>query len=130
MSHAGRALARIAIAGIVAYGVAAALRYGLIERDDIGTACESGASSWTCGLRMLVIQAFVHDVFGIASVVAATLAAWRRSAMLAMFAIAMGVAGMVLYSFAWSVIGMLGGALVLARVQCKWQQHGEAERQH
>jgi N-acetylmuramic acid 6-phosphate (MurNAc-6-P) etherase len=46
------ALARIAVTGTIAHGIAAALRYGLIGRDDLGIACESGAS----GLRYIYID--------------------------------------------------------------------------
>ena len=127
MGHAMRAFARIAATVTVAYAVAAAVRYGLVERDDLGSICQSAASPWWCDLRMLVIRGFLNDVFGLSSVVLAALAVWQRSAPLATLAVAIGTFGMVLYGFTWSGIGMLGGAMVLARLQGQWQQHTQAE---
>jgi Fe2+ transport system protein B len=102
--------------------VAAAVRYGFIEREDLGLLCQSATPPWWCGARLLVIQAFLHDVFGLASVALAAFAAWRRSAAAAILAAAIGTVGMVLYGFTLSGVGVLGGALVLARLQGQWQQ--------
>ena len=128
MGHATRAFVRIAAAIVVASAIAMAVRYGLVERDDLGSICQSAASPWWCDLRMLVIRGFLNDVFGRASLVLAALAIWRRSALAATLAVAIGTFGMVLYSFMWSGIGMLGGVMVLARLQGQWQQHAEAEQ--
>jgi len=128
MGHATRAFVRIAATIVVAYAIATAVRYGLVERDDLGSICQSAASPWWCDLRMLVIRGFLNDVFGRASLVLAALAIWRRSAVAATLAVAIGTFGMVLYSFTWSGIGVLGGALVLARLQGQWQQHAQAEQ--
>ena len=122
LEQAGRVVATIAATVIVAYLVAAAVRYGLIEREDLGLLCDTAAAPWWCGLRLLIIQAFVHDVFGLSSVVLAAAAAWRRSGAVAILAVAIGTIGMVLYGFTWSGIGVLGGALVLARLQGQGQQ--------
>lgn len=119
---AARAVARIAATVVVAYAAAAGVRYGLIERDELGLLCEAADSPWWCDLRLLVIRAFVHDAFGLSSVALAAFAAWRRSAVAATLAVAVGTFGMVLYGFTWSGIGVLGGALVLARLQGQWQQ--------
>jgi len=113
---------------VVAYAIATAVRYGLVERDDLGSICQSAASPWWCDLRMLVIRGFLNDVFGRASLALAALAIWRRSALAATLAVAIGTFGMVLYSFSWSGIGMLGGALVLARLQGQWQQHAQSQQ--
>jgi len=128
MRHATRAFVRIAATIVVAYAIATAVRYGLVERDDLGSICQSAASPWWCDLRMLVIRGFLNDVFGRASLVLAALAIWRRSAVAATLAVAIGTFGMVLFSFTWSGIGMLGGAMVLARLQGQWQQHAQSEQ--
>ena len=120
--QAARATATIAATVVVAYAVAAAVRYGLIEREDLGLLCQGASPPSWCGLRLLIIQAFLHDVFGLASVALAAFAAWRRSAVAAVLAVAIGTVGMVLYGFTWSGIGVLGGALVLARLRGQWQQ--------
>ena len=128
MGHATRAFVRIVATVVVAYAIATAIRFGLVERDDLGSICQSAASPWWCDLRMLVIRGFLDDVYGRASLVLAALAIWRRSAVAATLAVAIGTFGMVLYSFTWSGIGMLGGALVLARLQGQWQQHAQSEQ--
>ena len=128
MGHATRAFVRIVATVIVAYAIATAIRFGLVERDDLGPICQSVASPWWCDLRMLVIRGFLDDVYGRASLVLAALAIWRRSAVAATLAVAIGTFGMVLYSFTWSGIGLLGGALVLARLQGQWQQHAQSEQ--
>ena len=122
LKQAGRVIATIAVTVVVAYIGAATLRYGLIEREDLGLLCDSPAAPWWCSLRLLIIKAFLHDVFGLTSVALAALAAWRRSAVAAVLAVAIGTVGMVLYGFSWSGAGVLGGALVLARLQGQWQQ--------
>ena len=128
MGHATRAFVRIVATVVIAYAIATAVRYGLVERDDLGSICQSASSPWWCDLRMLVIRGFLNDVFGRASLVLAALAIWRRSALAATLAVAIGTFGMVLYSFSWSGIGMLGGALVLARLQGQWQQHAQSQQ--
>ncbi len=77
-----------------------------------------------------MIEAFLHQAFAILSLLAATVAAWRRRRALAGLAVAAGVSGMMLYRFEWSALGTLAGALVLARLERDRQQDGEAERQH
>lgn len=127
---AGAALLGVALAGLAGCALGAALRYGLVERDSLGIACESGVVDWRCLPRGLVIQAFLHQWFAILSLLAAALAEWRRLRSLAGLAIAAGVVGMMLYRFEWSALGTLAGAIVLARIERDRDQHGEAQRQH
>ena len=122
LRQAWRVVAAIALTGIVAYIGAATVRYGLIEREDLGLLCDTPAAPWWCSVRLLIIKAFLHDVFGLTSVALAAIAAWRRSGAFAVAAVAVGTVGMVLYGFTWSGVGVLGGALVLARLQGQWQQ--------
>jgi hypothetical protein len=122
LKQAGRVVATIAATVLAAYLVAATVRYGLIEREDLGLLCDTEAAPWWCSVRLLIIKAFLHDVFGLSSVVLAAAAAWRRSGTVAVLAVAIGTIGMVLYGFTWSGIGVLGGALVLARLQGQGQQ--------
>ena len=125
-----RALQRVIPAALAGYAIGAALRYGLIEREDLGLLCESLSPPAWCSLRLLVIRAFLLDVFGWSSVALAALAWWRRSEPAAWGAVAVGTLGMVLYGFTWSGVGVLGGLLLSARLQADRQQHGETERQH
>jgi hypothetical protein len=121
LGQAGRVVATIAATVVAAYLVAATVRYGLIEREDLGLLCDTSAAPRWCSVRLLIIKAFLHDVFGLSSVVLAAAAAWLRSRSVAVLAVAIGTIGMVLYGFTWSGIGVLGGALVLARLQGQGQ---------
>ena len=114
---------------VVAYGFGAALRYGLIEREDLGLLCDSGSPPWWCGPRLFVIRAFLHDAFAIASLLSLGIAVWRRSLALALAAVALGTVGMVLYGFTWSGVGVLGGLLLAGRLQTDRDQYRERERQ-
>jgi len=127
MRRAAGATARVAATASVAYAIGTVVRYGLIERDDLGTLCPATAAPWWCVLRALIVQAFLNDGFGLASVALAALSAWRRSALAAYLAVAIGTVGMVLYGFTLSGVGVLGGAVLLARMQGQWQQDGQAQ---
>ena len=124
-----RAIVGIFLTVLVACALAAAARWGLVERDDVGTVCDAVAAPWWCELRMLVIRAFLNDAFGRASVILAGVALWRRSATAAYLALAIGTWGMVLYTFTWSGVGVLGGALALARLQDDREQDRGAEQE-
>ena len=123
-----RVLGRVILVGILAFAFAMLLRHGLVERDDVGAACESaGAPAW-CALRILVIRGFLHGIYGLSSLVFAALAAWRGSPRLADLAIAVGTLGMVLYDFTWSGAGVIGGVLVRAGLERERQENAEPER--
>jgi hypothetical protein len=122
VAPAVRAVAWMAATVVVGYAIGAAVRYGLVEREDLGLICQSLAAPWWCDARLIVIRAFLWQVFGLASVLLAGYAAWRRSAPAATLAVAIGTFGMVLYGFTWAGIGVLGGAMVLARLQGERQQ--------
>jgi hypothetical protein len=123
-----RSLLVLVVTVAVAYGFALGLRFGLVERDDLGAYCEVATPAWWCAVRMLVIRGFLHGVYGYASIVLAGLASWRRSAGLAYGGLVVGTLGMVLYDFTWSGVGVVASALVLARLQGEWQEHGEAKQ--
>jgi hypothetical protein len=124
-----RALKRVIPAALVGYAAGATLRYGLIEREDLGLLCEGLSPPAWCALRLLVIRAFLLEIFGWSSIVLAALAWWRRSQWAALGAVAAGTLGMVLYGFTWSGVGVLGGLLLSGRLEADRQQHGQAERE-
>src|SRR5262245_6071164 len=121
--------ARIFGTVLIACAVAFAVRWGLVERDDLGTVCDAVTAPCWCELRMLVIRTFLNDIPGRASVILAGLAFWRRSPVVAYLALAIGTWGMVLYTFTWSGVGVLGGAMALARLQGQGQENGRAEQE-
>lgn len=125
---ATRTIGRIAATIAVAFAIAATARYGLVERDDLGLHCQSAVASAWCELRLLVVRAFLHHAFGLSSTALAVLAAWRRSALMAHLALAIGTAGMVLYDFTGSGLGLLGSVMVLARLQEERQQDRGAQQ--
>jgi hypothetical protein len=126
--HASVALARVAATAAAAWVAASFVRDGLVARDDLGALCQSAGAPWWCTLRMLIIRAFLNQAFSMASMALAALAGWRRSAWAAHLAIAVGVAGMVLYDSKWSVAGVMGGVLVLARLAGQWQENAESKQ--
>ena len=123
-----RSLLVLVVTVALAYGFALGLRFGLVERDDLGAYCEVATPAWWCAVRILVIRGFLHGVYGYVSIVLAGLASWRRSAGLAYGGLVVGTLGMVLYDFTWSGVGVVASALVLARLQGEWQEHGEAKQ--
>lgn len=124
VAPAARTIVWVAATVLVGYAVGAVVRYGLIEREDLGLVCQSQGAPWWCDARLLVIHAFLWQLFGLASVALAAYAAWRRSGPAAVLAVAVGTFGMVLYGFTFAGFGVLGGALVLAHLQGERQQHG------
>jgi hypothetical protein len=123
-----RVVARVAVVAAAAFALAMLLRHGLVERDDVGSLCESpGAPAW-CALRMLVIRGFLLGVYGASSLAFAVLAAWRRSPLFADLAVAVGTVGMVLYDFTWSGAGVVGGMLVRAALERERDQNARPER--
>jgi hypothetical protein len=124
-----RALKRIVPAALVGYGVGAALRYGLIEREDLGLLCEGLSPPAWCAFRLLVIRAFLLELFGWSSIVLAALAWWRRSQPAALAAVAVGTVGMMLYGFTWSGVGVLGGLLLSGRLEADRHEHRKPERE-
>ena len=74
-----RTILGLALVGGSAWLAATAVRYGLVEREDLGAVCDAATAPWWCHARMLVIRAFLHDVFGLVSVACAAAALWRRS---------------------------------------------------
>ena len=108
-------LFQVVAVGAVATLCMLAVRFYIVEPESLASACAAGAADWRCSLRALVVYGFVNNVFGLASFIAgvlATIARWRWLAVIAMCA---GVAGAVLYRFELAGVGLLLGALVLAR---------------
>ena len=93
------------------------VRKGLVEPDVIGSLCRaSGGPDW-CEVRRLVIQGFVHNVYGWLSVLAALFAFWRRVESLAWLGLVSGLVGCVLYRFEPAGAGLLAAVLILGRLR-------------
>ncbi len=91
-----------------------AIRLLLIEPDEVAKNCVLQAQQWQCQLRNIAIQGFARHLYGPISLGAAVLALFVNR-WLAVPAMMAGMAGMVLYDFELSALGLLLGALVLVR---------------
>lgn len=103
----------VVLAGAAAVGV----RYGFIEPPALGERCASGgldAPAW-CALRELVVQGFLHDVYGIAALVASAVALLRPRYWSACLAAALGAIAIELYCYESGALALLAGCLLLVR---------------
>tara|TARA_R110001592_G_scaffold126065_1_gene336651 strand:+ start:1433 stop:1843 length:411 start_codon:yes stop_codon:yes gene_type:complete len=116
--------------GGVALAVAAALlgfgvRYGFIEPEQMGAACEQ-AGPWWCVLRRGLMAAVGWNAIGMAALACALLSFLpdpRRHAVVAHVALALGGAGLVLYNATAA-----SAAVVLALVALALRRQGPAEK--
>jgi hypothetical protein len=100
-------------------------RKGLVEPDAIGSLCSApGAPAW-CEVRRLVIEAFVLNIYGYVSALAALLAYWRRMEAFAWLALVSGLWGCVLYRFEPAGAGLLAAVLILDRLRSAHQEQGQ-----
>src|SRR5947207_6295417 len=76
-----------------------AIRFMLVEPDEVAIACSGQAVALSCKIRNAAIYGFAHHLFGPMSLVAAALAWIGAMRLFAMVAIVVGIAGMVLYDF-------------------------------
>ncbi|MGH6660340.1 MAG: hypothetical protein ACREB6_02265 [Rhodospirillales bacterium] len=123
MSRASRLGALQPLPGVtLAFATAAiayAVRYGFVEPERLGAACEK-AGPWWCGPRSAFIVFTEWNGFGWASLALAALAlvamACRRDlALPAMAALAVGGAGLVLYNATLSTVAVVAAVLLLAQ---------------
>jgi hypothetical protein len=103
------------------FGLAAWARYGLVEQGEVAARCDQGGLDAACRLRAAVIQAFILDRLGWASVglaAAAAFAAWaqfRVHLALAFLAMAAACSGLWLYSAQWAAPALLLAGVSLVR---------------
>jgi hypothetical protein len=106
-------LTQLALATAVV-GLAWAARHGLVEPPALTARCD--AAPWAdgvCALRSAVVQMFIDQRIGWASVGLGVLAwRWRR---VAAFGVAAAAAGLVLYAAGPASVGLLLSALAGAR---------------
>lgn len=110
-SPAARGLAIAVVVGALAY----ALRALAIEPAAIAHACDPAPWQGACAARSALLRSFVHQEIGWAAFAAGALATAFRLPRLAGVALALGAAGLVLYSYEPAAVGALLGLLVLAR---------------
>jgi hypothetical protein len=93
------------------------LRYGVIEPATMAQQCGSGHAPWWCRWRQWLVLGFLHDVYGIAALLATALALLWKRARLALLAAALGVIALQLYCFESGALAVLIGCLRLLRLQ-------------
>lgn len=96
---------------------AAWLRYGLIEPSDMGQRCGGIDNPMWCAWRQLLVLGFLHNVYGIAALLATALALLWKRPWTAWLAAAFGVFALVLYCFQCGALALLIGCLCLLRRQ-------------
>ncbi len=114
--------------------VAAALRYGLIESSTIGQQCAAVRIPWWCTWRQGLVLGFLHNVYGIAALVAAAMALLSRRLWLAWLAAALGIFALQLYCVESGALAWLVGCLRLLRAQANArmapvEQHRQGQQQ-
>ena len=98
-------------------GLAAVVRFLFIEPAAMGETCEAQAALWWCSLRLVLVQGFLHHVYGWAAVAVAIASLAVRRPWLAVLAAALGVFAMVLYGVELGSFALLVGVLREARLR-------------
>lgn len=123
------AAAPLIVTGVVVLAVAMGIRYGLIESDVYSVGCVSSQREGAlalCGIRDLIVQAFLQQRLGWLSLACALAAVVLRSRALAWIGWLSGLSGLVLYNFDLAAAGGLLSLLILARAPA---QGGRGEAQ-
>jgi hypothetical protein len=106
-----RGLVLAAVIGAIAF----TLRTLVIEPASIAHACDPAPWHGACAARTALMRSFVHQEIGWAGLAAGVLATVLRGRRTAAAALALGAAGLVLYSHEPAAVGALLGLLVLVR---------------
>ena len=126
---------RLALPGVLLLIVALAtawLRYGMIESSAIGQLCGTSHAPTWCSGRQWRVLGFLHNVYGVAALIAAVLALLWQRPWLAWLTAALGVFALELYCFEAGALALLLGCLRLLRLQARAapvEQHGQRQQQ-
>lgn len=96
---------------------AAWLRYGLIEPHAVANRCTAAQAPAWCALRQALVLGFLHEVYGIAALIAAALSLLRRSRALAWLAAALGAFALQFFNYEAGALALLAGCLRLLHLQ-------------
>lgn len=105
------------------------LRYGVVEPGSMAQQCGAGAGPWWCSWRHALVLGFLYDVYGIAALLAAAVALWRKHLWLAWLGAALGIVALQLYCFESGALALLIGCLRLLRLQATGPAPVEQHRQ-
>lgn len=115
--------------GLAVLAAAVGIRYGLIESDVYSVGCVSAPHEGPltlCGIRDLIVHAFLQQRLGWLSLACALAAVVLRSRALAWMGWLSGVSGLVLYNFDLAAAGGLLSLLILARAPAQ-EGRGDAQ---
>lgn len=110
-----RAAVVLAILGLVALSTALLLRYSIIQNAGLGVACEAGAVSFPCKVRLAVILMFVQGSFGWVAMIAAGVQLWKPNIVAFGIGLVFALLGLVLYNTRASALAVALLVLSLAR---------------
>lgn len=116
-----RSVLKVFLIGALSAAALLAIRFLLIEPDEMARECLAHSGSLECNLRNAAIYGFSRHLFGPISLVAAVLAAIGALRPFAILAMVAGMAGVVLYDFELSAVGLLLGALLYLRFSRRGQ---------
>ena len=91
-------------------------RYLWIEPAAIGQTCDGDGAPWWCWLRQGLIMTFAFKGLGYAAIVLGVFAVFSRSRRAALMGVCVSIAGLALYCFELSAVGLMLSVLTLARV--------------
>jgi hypothetical protein len=109
LPHATNWLLTIALLSI---GYAIYFRYQIVERAEVGLACDGGLATWTCLSRKIMVPLFENSAFGWVALIAAVLTLIRPNTPLMAVAVAATGLGLVLHN--GGLAGLAGGLLILS----------------
>lgn len=110
-----REFAALAAVAAISLGVAAYMRYGLVEPSAVGLVCDAGATTAVCLVRRVFILTFEYYGFGVAALIATGAALLRPTTFRVSLALATGLLGVVLYNTQLSGLALALLPLALAR---------------
>jgi len=114
-----RAAVVLAVLGLAALSTALFLRYSIIQNAGIGVACEAGAVSLTCKVRLAVILMFVQGAFGWVAMIASGVQLWKPNIVAFGAGLVFALLGLVLYNTRASALAVALHVLSLARPEAR-----------
>lgn len=124
-----KALRTLFLVSTALLGMVLVLRYGILEAGVFPTDCAadfSGDLEAACIAKWMLVQSFLHQRLGWASLAFGVAAFVSRKRPLAWTGWAFGIAGLVLYGFDYAAVGALLSLLVLVR---EGPQRGRGEHE-
>lgn len=123
------AVVAIAASALIILGTAMSIRYGMLENGLLPRDCTAaGTPAGPCAFKWALVQSFLHQRVGWASLLFGALAFGFACRKLAWAGWVAGLLGLVFYSFDPAAVGALLSLLVLSRPRGeRGQGHGEAD---